>query len=258
MGWNRPLANSSSLAVLGALLLAVAAFTWRPTGARALTARASKAMVLFGSSSMKGIFGHVIAHDLEQLGFDVTRRGVVSAGLARPDFRDVPQILNTLPIVERSTSVLLYLGVNDAKALWLRTEERSSRDNRPWLSWHDARWESIYATRMVKLINSQCERGAQYTFVLPPADVKRERLQLRLERVRTVQQRAVKASKCGRYISTIGDRGRFEINGHSLRTRDGVHMNRTGAIRLWGRIRPHVLSVLGFSAPSGVRSEQQP
>lgn len=206
--------------------------------------------MLFGSSSMKGMLGHVIAQDFQQLGFDVTRKGVVSAGLSRPDFSDISQILATLPIVWRSTSVLLYVGVNDAKALWLRPDERSAGDTSPWLRWSDERWEPIYTARMVNLINSHCERGAEHIFVLSPADVDREPLQLRLERVRTVQQRAAQLSKCGRHIPTTGDRGKFEINGRSLRSRDGVHMSRIGALRVWDRIRPSVLAVLGYAEPS--------
>lgn len=250
MDWSRTVAGRRSLAALAALVLTAAAFVWNPRDTRALAQGVSGAVVLFGSSSMIGIFGHVIAKDFEQLGFDVTRRGLVSAGLARPDFHDVPQSLGKVSLGPRSTSVLLYIGVNDAKALWLRPEERTARDNSPWLSWSDERWESIYAARMVNLINAQCERGAKHTFVLSPADVKRERLQVRLERIRTVQQRAARASKCGCYIPTTGDNGRFEINGRSLRSRDGVHMSRIGALTVWERIRTRVLAVLGSSDPS--------
>lgn len=246
MFWSRFLARGSSLATLGIGALSAVALLWVSTGASAVTPRARGTVVLFGSSSMRGMLGHVIAKDFEQLGFDVMRRGVVSAGLARPDFRDISQILRMLPIVQPSTSVLLYVGVNDAKALWLRPEERAARNDSPWLRWNDARWESIYEARMVDLINAQCERGAKHMFVLPPADVDREPLQFQLERVRMVQQRAAQASKCGRHIPTTGDRGQFEIDGRSLRSRDGVHMSRTGAHRVWDRIRPRVLAVLGY------------
>lgn len=246
MDSSRRLARNSLLAYVGALVLGAAAFVSGPKGARALELATRKTVVLFGSSSVKGMFGRVIASDLEQLGFEVTRLGVVSGGLARPDFRDMHQILGTLPIVRRPTSVLLYIGVNDAKAQWLRPDERTARDKTPWLSWRDERWESIYEARMVSLINAQCERGAEHAFVLPPADVKREELQRRLDRVRMVQQRAAQASKCGCFVPTTGEGGSdFETDGPSLRSRDGVHMSRTGALKVWNRVRPRVLEVLG-------------
>lgn len=246
MAWSRPVARSSSLVTLGACVLAAATFVSGAMEARVRAQAARGSVLLFGSSSMQGMLGRVIAEDFEQLGFDVMRQGVISGGLARPDFRDVPQMLGALPIVRRS-SVLLYLGVNDAKALWLRPSERAAGDKSHWIRWDDERWDSIYAARMVSLIDSLCERGAEHTFVLSPADVAREPLQLRLERVRLVQQRAADASKCGVYIPTTGDPGNFEIEGRALRSRDGVHMTRTGALTAWGRIRSRVLTVLGYS-----------
>jgi hypothetical protein len=207
-------------------------------------------MVLFGSSSMNGAFGHMIAADFELLGFEVTRKGISSAGLARPDFKDVPHILGGFPIRRSATSVLLYLGGNDAQSIWLRPEERTAEDVKPWVFWKDERWPAIYEARMTKLIKSLCDRGVQHAFVLPPTDVSLPRLQTRLERVRKLQQRAVKATQCGRFVSTTGDHGRFEQDGQPLRAPDGVHMNRFGATIVWTRIRERVFSLLGVNVPA--------
>jgi hypothetical protein len=228
--------------------------------ASALAQPSAGSVVLFGSSSMNGVFGHLIANELEDLGLQVVRKGYSSAGLARPDFRDLPQILEQFPIKRRSTSVLLYIGGNDAQSLWLRPEERASQDEHPWVYWRDARWSGIYERRMVELINSLCDRGAQYTFVLPPADVQNPRLQSRLERVRKLQQKATKASKCGKFVSTTGDRERFELDGEPLRAPDGVHMNRSGAHVVWARVREQVLGALGYAGAvrAEARSKQRP
>lgn len=215
--------------------------------AHAPPASAPGSMVLLGSSSMNGIFGHLIAQDFTQLGFRVTRKGYSAAGLARPDFRDLARILSAFPIQPSDTSVLLYIGGNDAQSLWLRPEERNANDSRPWVSWRDARWSAIYERRMIEMIDAACARGARHVFVLPPADVSREHLQARLERVRKLQQQAAAASQCGRYIATMGDRGHFVRRGQPLRATDGVHMNRSGAQRVWARARAQVFALLGYT-----------
>ena len=240
----------SSFSLLLALSLAGYATFGLSADARAITKPAPGKMLLFGSSSMNGAFGHMIEADFQSAGFDVTRKGISSAGLARPDFKDIPEILGGFPIRRMATSVVLYIGGNDAQSIWLRPEERTAEDVRPWVYWRDKRWPGIYERRMVSLLNSLCERGAQHAFVLPPTDVVRPRLQSRLERVRALQQRAVSASQCGRFISTAGDHEkRFELDGQQLRSPDGVHMNRFGAAIVWTRIRERVYSLLGYEPP---------
>jgi hypothetical protein len=241
----------SSFALLLALSLAGFATLGLSSDARAITKPAPGRMLLFGSSSMNGAFGHLIAADFEQVGFEVTRKGISSAGLARPDFKDIPQILGGFPIRRASTSVLLYIGGNDAQSIWLRPDERTATDEKPWVYWKDDRWPGIYEARMTKLLKSLCDRGVQHAFVLPPTDVVLPRLQTRLERVRKLQQHAVKASQCGRFIETTGDHAkRFELYGQPLRAPDGVHMNRFGASIVWTRIRERVFSLLGYEAPA--------
>ena len=248
MSWNRSRVRSSLAVMFAASLAAVATF-WVSTEAHAITRPAPGSMILFGSSSMNGVFGHLIAEDFAEVGFDVTRKGISSAGLARPDFKDIPQILSGFPIRRTATSVLLYIGGNDGQSIWLRPEERTAQDVKPWVFWKDERWPSIYESRMTKLIKSLCDRGAQHVFVLPPTDVELPRLQHRLERVRTLQQHAVKATQCGRFINTAGDHGRFQLEGQPLRSPDGVHMNRAGATIVWTRIRDRVFSLLGMDPP---------
>jgi uncharacterized protein len=249
MSWIRRRALKSSVATLFVASMAAGATFGFSADARAITQPAPGKMLLFGSSTMNGALGHLMAADFEQLGFEVTRKGISSAGLARPDFKDIPQILGGFPIRRTATSVVLYIGGNDAQSIWLRPEERTAEDVKPWVFWKDERWPGIYETRMNKLLKSLCDRGVQHAFVLPPADVTLPRLQTRLERVRKIQQRAVKASQCGRFISTAGDHGNFELDGQPLRAPDGVHMNRAGASLMWTRIRERMFSLLGHEPP---------
>lgn len=194
---------------------------------------------------MNGAFGHLMAKDFEQLGFQVTRRGYTSAGLARPDFRDIRELLAQMPFEKAPAAVLLYFGGNDAQSIWLRPEERTQLGvERPWLSWRDERWDQIYEARVKDLVDSLCARDARHVLVVAPADVKRSSLQARLPRIRASLRRATTSTACGHYVSTKGDTEYFNPRRHVLRTRDGVHMTRTGALRVWQRVRDQVVTLL--------------
>jgi hypothetical protein len=204
--------------------------------------------LVVGSSSMNQALGRLIAHELERLGYRVTRRGVSAAGLARPDYRDMNQIVEELPISESTAAVFVYLGMNDAQALWLRPGEQLAF-GREYLPWGDARWHDLYVQRATQFFERICERGAQRTIVLLPVDVKRERLQRRLKRIRDLQAQAASSSSCAVALSTSGDLGRFEAAGRSLRTPDGLHMSARGAHAVWGRIQNEALRLVARPEP---------
>jgi lysophospholipase L1-like esterase len=203
--------------------------------------------VVIGSSSMNQALGRLIAHELERLGYRVTRKGVSAAGLARPDYRDMNQVVEELPISESTAAVFVYLGMNDAQALWLRPDEQAAF-GREYLPWGDARWHELYVQRATQFFERICERGAQRTIVLLPVDVKRERLQRRLARIRELQARAASSSSCAVALSTAGDLGRFEAGG-SLRKRDGLHLSSRGAHAVWGRIQDEALRLVARPEP---------
>ena len=158
---------------------------------RAAPAGAESAL-LIGSSSVSQEFGGVIARALERQGYRVTRRGVTSAGFARPDYRDMHALMERLSIDRHTAVVIVYLGVNDAQSLWLTPPERASIGRR-WLPWSDARWSRVYERRARRFVERICERGAGRVLVLLPVDVARERLQQRLQRIRRLQARAAAA-----------------------------------------------------------------
>jgi hypothetical protein len=201
--------------------------------------------VVIGSSSVNGTFGRLIAADFKRLGYRVSRHGFPSAGLARPDFLDLRQTLDRMPLDRNTVGVLMYVGGNDAQALWSQPGDRIG--NGPWIRWQDARWSSAYETRASDLIGSLCDRHVQHAIVLAPADVVRPRLQARLERIRPALRRAAQGTSCGHFVSTAGDAERFDTDATSLRTGDGVHMTPAGAKRVWKRVRERVLGFMSDS-----------
>src|SRR5688572_21946832 len=202
--------------------------------------------LVVGSSSMNQALGHLIARELEQRGYRVMRKGVSAAGLARPDYRDMNQIMDELPISSDTAAVFIYLGMNDAQAMWLWPNERRAF-GRQFLPWSDSRWDGLYTRRAQQFFERIRQRGAHRTIVLLPVDVQRDRLQHRLERIRDLQTRAAQASSCAVAISTEGDMGRFEVAGVAKRKRDGLHLSPLGASAVWRRIEADALRLVGSS-----------
>ena len=254
MNLNQGRALLACLAAVPLLVLALSAAE--------VSAQAAGRMLMFGSSSVRGSFGRVVAEELGRRGISVVRRGFPAAGLARPDFRDLREMLGAMPLERTVRSVMLYIGGNDAQGIWLRPEER--RGDRPadsWIWWNDDRWMSAYQGRAISLIQSLCARGMHHVIVLSPADVRSQRLQTRLERVRHALRRATEATECGRFVSTTGDVRHLEtaeLAGEPLRTPDGVHMTMAGAQRVWNRVRDTVLAIArGGSRPLRAQAPQQ-
>jgi hypothetical protein len=200
---------------------------------------------------MSQALGRLIARELERRGYRVTRRGVSAAGLARPDYRDMNQIVEELPISESTAAVFVYLGMNDAQSIWLRPGEQAAF-GREYLPWGDERWHALYVQRAQEFFERICERGAQRTIVLLPVDVMREKLQHRLKRIRDLQALAASSSSCAVALSTAGDLGRFDSAGVSLRKRDGLHLSPRGADAVWQRIQAEALRLVASAAPRRV------
>jgi hypothetical protein len=203
--------------------------------------RARDAVIIFGSSSINDFFGHIIEEDVVSLGLRVVRRGLPSAGLARPDFRDVMSELEDLPL-EAARAVVLYFGGNDAQALWLRPAERKRPDD-TWMKWNDEGWSALYERRVVDLVEAVCASGVPKAIVLAPADVARDALQARLDRIRDLQRTAASRTSCGRFVATSG-RNLLSPGGEGLYAADGIHMSRVGAQVLWERLRVPIMELV--------------
>ena len=203
--------------------------------------------VLVGSSSFNQAFGHIIERELEQRGYQVRRKGVDGAGLARPDFHDMNQELDALPIGRGTAAVFVYLGVNDAQDAWLYPQERPHAGLAS-VPFGAQDWDAVYGRRARAFLERICERGARRAVVLLPVDVDRPDLQRRLDRIRELQAQAAAATRCAVAIRTNGDEGRFEAGSLAIRLPDGFHMSPRGAEIVWQRIAPQVLQLLEPSA----------
>jgi hypothetical protein len=199
--------------------------------------------VLVGSSSFNQPFGHILARELQRRGYQVTRKGVSGAGLARPDFRDMNRVLEALPIGTNTAAVFVYLGVNDAQAVWLYPHERGAAGLTS-VPFGSAGWDATYARRTREFLDRICERGARHAIVLLPVDVNRPDLQRRLVRIRELWARAAAETSCAKVVRTAGDEGHFEAEGLPTRLPDGFHMSARGAQIVWKRIEPRVARLL--------------
>ena len=206
--------------------------------------------VLVGSSSFVQSFGQLIEAELHGWGYPVTRQGVSGAGLARPDFRDMNQVLESLPISGSTAAVFVYIGVNDAQPLWLYPEERDAYGV-TLLPFGSAAWDSVYARRTRDFYERICQRGAQRAVVLLPVDVNRPDLHRRLERIRNLQMQAASRSSCAVALDTSGDLGNFEVDGVAKRLPDGFHMSTLGARIVWERVRAEVVRLLSEPRQDG-------
>jgi len=221
-----------------------------PCAAEETDARGADA-VLIGSSSFNQPFGQLIERELTLRGYQVTRKGVDGAGLARPDFRDMNQVLETLPVGPETTAVFVYLGVNDAQDMWLYPRERVRAETSS-IPFGAAEWDAAYARRTREFLDRICQRGARRAVVLLPVDVNRPELQRRLDRIRSLQAHAAAETRCAVAVRTAGDEGRFEVDGVAMRLPDGFHMSARGAQLVWGRIETQVLQLLEPSVPRRV------
>jgi hypothetical protein len=203
--------------------------------------------VLVGSSSFNQFFGRILAHELEQRGYQVTRKGVSGAGLARPDYQDMNQVLETLPIGSNTAAVFMYLGVNDAQSIWLYPHERGASGS-SFVAFGSAEWDALYTRRTHDFLERICQRGARRAVVLLPVDVTNSELQHHLERIRELQVRAASDTSCAVSVSTAGDLGEFEAAGIPKRMPDGFHMSSLGAHIVWERIQPQVVRLLDADA----------
>ena len=216
--------------------------------------RARGEVLVLGSSSILGGVGRVLAHGLRKRGFSVYKLGVGSSGLSRPDYFDWVGRVPMLPVSKRTVLAVLYLGGNDAQAIWVRPRERS-RWGRTWIGFERAAWPKLYAKRAVELAAALCKRGVRQVVFILPADVGKRRLQRRLAKVRRGQVRGASRVRCATAVAARGDLARIVASrarqkrtprrrrtAHvRLRQPDGVHMTNAGARRLWQRVSRRVL-----------------
>lgn len=232
-------------AALAAVATSLAlAFSGAPASAQGKAKETKGKIVLIGSSSMNDAFGILMADSLEKSGYKVERKGYPAAGLSRPDFRDMMKVLPEIPVNKSTDAVLVYIGGNDAQALYLRENERPPKSD-GWIRWEDDRWDEVYTKRVQDFVEGLCKKGAKKVIVLPPVDVEGDKMHKKLERVRQAQIKGANATSCGAAVPTAGDRGKFTVDGERMRAKDGIHMSPAGAARVWKRVEPKIKELIG-------------
>ncbi|MEY3014329.1 MAG: hypothetical protein RIT45_3064 [Pseudomonadota bacterium] len=217
-------------------------------------------VLLLGSSSVFGAFGHRVERELEARGLDVTVHGRSSSGFARPDFFDWQAKARAIPIGRNTRAAIVYLGGNDAQGFRLRNdaERRRYKGRDRWLRWKHRNWARAYADRVAALGRLLCQRGLRRVVFVTPADVRDPWLRGRLTRIRKAITRGARRARCARVVSAAGDVAALAGDARRprakrLRGPDGAHMTRLGADRLWKRIGKRLVSALGVRPRKGRR-----
>lgn len=243
--------------------LAGAALAMRPGLSRAdrYGPRGGTRVLLIGDSMIAGGFGLYLARALgEQRGYDVTRRGKVSSGLARPDFFDWRAEARKLVGDEPYDATVVMFGGNDVQGLWMG----KSHDDGPWIRWEDEGWSEEYARRVAELADIVAPDGQQLFWIGMPV-MRPTKFHARVQRVNTIYRAemalrpnalfvdiwSVLADEDGEYADRIyltpedGETKRKKV---TVRAGDGIHLTVAGAHHLTAHVEQVVhaeLSGLG-------------
>lgn len=238
--------------LVGGLLALAGAGLW-PSAARAdrYGPQGGTRILILGDSMITGGFGLFLARSLgRELGYDVTRRGRPSTGLARPDFFDWMREAERVVGEEPFDASLVMFGGNDAQGL--RTPGGG------WIRWHEEGWTQEYARRVAALAELLAPGGQQLFWVGMPV-MEPERLQARMPRINTIVRAEMAIRRRSEFIDTwsllAAPDGSFtnrmeitEADGtvRRVRTRgrDGIHLTVAGARILADHVRGIVHRVL--------------
>jgi len=159
--------------------LAGAAMLW-PGQARAdrYGPQGGTRVLVLGDSMIAGGFGLYLARALgEQRGYDVTRRGKSSSGLARPDFFDwIAEAKRLVGDTPFDATVVMF-GGNDVQGLWMGKGE--------WVRWEDEGWSEEYARR-VNALADVVAPNAQRLFWIGMPVMRPSKFHARVQRVNTI------------------------------------------------------------------------
>lgn len=239
--------------------IATLALTADPAAAKSPPRRGE--VLLLGSSSVFGAFGHRVERELEERGYEVTVHGRSSSGFARPDFFDWQAKIGAIPVSRQTRAAIVYLGGNDAQGFRLRSqaERRKYKGRDLWLRWKHRNWARAYADRVRVFGRKLCGRGVRRVVFVTPADVRDAWLRGRLQRIRSAIRKGAKGVRCAKVISAAGDAAALAGDGRRpkrkrLRGHDGAHMTRLGADRVWKRIGKRLVAAIKVK---GARSSRR-
>ncbi|MCA9651594.1 MAG: DUF459 domain-containing protein [Myxococcales bacterium] len=237
MRHDRPLGPSRRRWLGGALGLAGASLLPRPARADRYGPVGGTRILVIGDSMIAGGFGLYLARALgEEHGYDVTRRGKASTGLARPDFFDWMEEAERLVGEQPFDASLVMFGGNDVQGLYMSKDQ--------WIRWQDDGWASEYAKRVAALAERLAPSGQQLFWVGMPV-MRPEKLHARVRRVNTIYRAEMAIRHDSEFIDIwsllAGPDGRYadriEVpTADGTRTRkvqvragDGIHLTVAGA-----------------------------
>lgn len=229
-----------------------AAALMRPGLARAdrYGPRGGTRVLVLGDSMIAGGFGLYLARALgEQRGYDVTRRGKSSSGLARPDFFDWMDEARRLVADEPFDATVVMFGGNDVQGLYMGKDHA---DGDPWIRWEDEGWSEEYARRVNELADIIAPDGQQIFWIGMPV-MRPTKFHARVQRVNTIYRAemairpsarfidiwSVLADEDGEYADRIyltPDDGETKRKKVTVRAGDGIHLTVAGAHHLTAHI----------------------
>ncbi|MCX4241634.1 SGNH/GDSL hydrolase family protein [Paraliomyxa miuraensis] len=227
--------------------LAGATALMRPGVARAdrYGPRGGTRVLVIGDSMIAGGFGLYLARALgEERGYDVTRRGKSSSGLARPDFFD--WIAEAADLVEEGPfdATAVMFGGNDVQGLYMGKASGAAE----WIRWEDEGWSEEYARRINALADAVAPDG-QHLFWIGMPVMRPTKFHARVQRVNTIYRAemairpnarfvdiwSVLADEDGQYADRIyltPDDGETKRKKVTVRAGDGIHLTVAGAHHL--------------------------
>jgi hypothetical protein len=135
-------------------------------------------VLVIGDSMIAGGFGLYLARALgEDRGYDVTRRGKSSSGLARPDFFDWQAEAERLVGDTPYDATVVMFGGNDVQGLWMGKGE--------WIRWEDEGWSEEYARRINAIADIIAPAGQQLFWIGMPV-MRPSKFHARVQRVNTI------------------------------------------------------------------------
>lgn len=195
-------------------------------------------ILVLGDSMIAGGLGLYLARALgEEHGYDVTRRGKSSSGLARPDFFDWEDEARALVGESPFDATVVMFGGNDVQGLYMGKKE--------WIRWPEDGWDQEYARRVAALYDIVAPDEQQVFWVGMPV-MRPAKFHERVKRVNTIFRAEMAIRRNADFVdiwSLLADeKGAYADRIHvtpedeggtrkkvQVRAGDGIHMTVAGA-----------------------------
>lgn len=232
-----------------------AAAVWVPGLARAerYGPKDGTRVLIIGDSMIAGGLGLYLARALgREDGYNATRYGKSSTGLARPDFYDWDQRARELVLGRPFDATVVMFGGNDAQGI----RKRSGG----WIRWQDEGWREAYARRIVRLSDILAPQLQQIFWVGMPV-MRPTQLHERVRRINTIARAEMAIRKNAKFVdiwSLLADQSggytdRIAVTPEDgdgkprpvvMRAGDGIHMTVAGARYVAEHVRQLVHTTL--------------